>query len=291
MNNIVDWLLEEDTPEIRYRTMTELLGMSKDDLAVKDAFEQLLSSEAVVKTVKSFDIGKSWTDYSCLSALAEFGLTRRDVLIDAYVERLIANTDFKMMCGEALLLRNLVALGYYDEPSVKDEIAEVFKQQKTDGGFGCVSKNKKINDPKLPHKSCMRITATYLMLSAELKKINKEPPQTKALVDYFLNRNILFRHDDLERYVVDEMAGTFYPLDPVKTGLQMIMYSMAMLGAAGAAGCEKAWVLLDSKKDNEGRYILDKALTKPLYKIGRVGKPNKWVTLYALLAHKYNKAD
>lgn len=289
MNNVVSWLLEDDTPEIKYRTMIELLDMPKDDINVKRAYEKLIKSDIVTNIMAKFELDKKWDDYNCFSALAEFGLTKDDVQIDKYVERIITNTGFKMMCGEGLLLRNLVSLGYYDNPMVKEEIPKAFSVQKSDGGFGCISKSKKINDPKLPHKSCIRITASYILLAAELKKINVVLPQNTALVDYFINRNVIYRHDDNTKFVVDEMGGTFYPLDPVKIGLQNLLYGLAVLGAANKPGYIKAKDILESKKDDEGRYILDKALSKPYFKIGKPGKPNKWITLYALLADKYQK--
>lgn len=289
MNDVISWLLEDDTPEIKYRTMVELLDMPKDDICVKTAYDKLMNSDAVANIMMKFELDKKWEDYNAFSALAEFGLTRYDVKIDEYVERIIANTGFKMLCGEGFLLRNLVALGYYDNPMVKEEIPKAFSVQKSDGGFGCISKSKKINDPKLPHKSCIRITASYLLLAAELKKIDVILPQNSQLVDYFIDRNVVYRHDDNTRFVVNEMAGTFYPLDPIKIGLQSSLYALAILGAGDRAGYIKARKILESKRDDEGRYLLDKSLSKPYFKIGKIGRPNKWITLYALLADKHSK--
>jgi hypothetical protein len=289
MNDVISWLLEDDTPEIKYRTMVELLDMPKDDICVKTAYDKLMNSDAVANIMMKFELDKKWEDYNAFSALAEFGLTRYDVKIDEYVERIIANTGFKMLCGEGFLLRNLVALGYYDNPMVKEEIPKAFSVQKSDGGFGCISKSKKINDPKLLHKSCIRITASYLLLAAELKKIDVILPQNSQLVDYFIDRNVVYRHDDNTRFVVNEMAGTFYPLDPIKIGLQSSLYALAILGAGNRAGYIKARKILESKRDDEGRYLLDKSLSKPYFKIGKIGRPNKWITLYALLADKHSK--
>lgn len=289
MNDVISWLLEDDTPEIKYRTMVELLDMPKDDICVKTAYDKLMNSDAVANIMMKFELDKKWEDYNAFSALAEFGLTRYDVKIDEYVERIIANTGFKMLCGEGFLLRNLVALGYYDNPMVKEEIPKAFSVQKSDGGFGCISKSKKINDPKLPHKSCIRITASYLLLAAELKKIDVILPQNSQLVDYFIDRNVVYRHDDSTRFVVNEMAGTFYPLDPIKIGLQSSLYALAILGAGNRAGYIKARKILESKRDDEGRYLLDKSLSKPYFKIGKIRRPNKWITLYALLADKHSK--
>ena len=44
---------------------------------------------------------------------------------------------------------------------------------------------------------------------------------------------------------------------------------------------------LDSRRCDDGKYILDGSLTKPYIKTEKPGKVNKWVTFYALLAEKY----
>ena len=81
------------------------------------------------------------------------------------------------------------------------------------------------------------------------------------------------------------MAGTYYPFDHVKLGLQMIMYGLSVLGVANHPNCDEAWALLDSKKNSNGKYVLDKS--HPYFEVGKVGEPNKWITLYVLLAEKY----
>jgi hypothetical protein len=278
MNQVVNWLLEKENPEVRYRTLIELGGAEDDEKA--SALEDVLSSDTLATVMERFSLGKKWETYAALSALAEFGLTRRDVDIDSYVDKLIEETNFQMMCGEALLLRNLVLLGYKDHPRVAAELPVAMAKQKPDGGYGCMSKTLKIN----PIKGCYRQTNTYVLLAAALKLAGCNPPQVPALLGYYLDREVLFTHDDPQSLVVPDLAGTFYPLDPVKIGLQMILYSLAILGVADDPRCAKAWEALERRRDEDGCYILDKSLSKPLYKIGKPGKPNKWVTLYALLA-------
>ena len=34
MNNIINWILEDETQDVKYRAMTELLCMKRDDSAV-----------------------------------------------------------------------------------------------------------------------------------------------------------------------------------------------------------------------------------------------------------------
>ena len=287
MNDVITWLVEDENPEVKYRTCLELLRMGKDDSEMKQARAALLDSAAVASAMNKFKLDKKWDDFGAFCTLAEFGLTRDDVDIDGYVERIIASTDFNMMCGKALLLRHLVALGYGDHARVKEEIPKAFSAIRGDGSFRCLSKSKKSNDSNLPDMGCYRQTTTHLLLAAELKKTGVTLPQFDSLVEFYLKYDVAFRPDDREKVIIAEMAETFYPFDPVKMGLQQIMYGLSVLGAANHANCERAWALLDSKKDGGGRYILERAPTKPYFKVGKAGGANKWITLYALLAKKY----
>lgn len=158
--------------------------------------------------------------YDALISFAKWGLTREDIDIDNDVFSLIQETGFKMMCGEGLLLRNLVKLGYYSEPMVKEEVDRMFLKLKSDGGFSCISKSKKINDPAKEHKSCVKITLGYLLLMAELKLQNVNMECEDQLVNYFTKRKLFYRTDDMSTIMVPVMAETFYPIDAIQIGVQ-----------------------------------------------------------------------
>ena len=115
-------------------------------------------------------------------------------------------------------------------------------------------------------------------------------PQFDLLKTFYRDHAVAFHQESLEKIIIKEMAGTFYPIDHVHIGLQIIMYGLSVLGEASHPSCNKAWALLDSKKDMEGKYILSESFGEPYFNVGLVGQPNKWVTLYVLLAEKYSSA-
>lgn len=287
MNHVIDWLLEDEAPEVKYRTMTELLGMSKDDPEVKKGYEKLLNSGQLRLVLDKFGHNKKWEDLNALLALAEFGLTRADVPTDQYIQRIIKHMNSSTKCARILLLRNLVALGYYGHPWVQEQIPLAFSAIRQDGTVRCLDKSKKRNDSKLPDMGCYRQTTTYLLLAAELKKAGVILPQFELLTNFYLTHSVAFRPDDPERVIIKDMAGTFYPIDHVHMGLQMILYGLSVLGAANHPDCEKAWALLKSKKDAGGKYILSDSFAGQYFDAGKVNEPNKWVTLYVLLSEKY----
>ena len=146
-NEVLNWLLEDQNPEVKYRTMIELLDMPKDRLEVKKAYDNLLNSDTVRFVMDKFKQNKKWDDVTAFIALAEFGLTRNDISTDDYMERIIKSMDLKYMkCSKILLLRNLVLLGYYEHEWVKKQILLSFSDIQEDGTFRCVDKGKRTND-------------------------------------------------------------------------------------------------------------------------------------------------
>ena len=285
--SILEWLLEEDTPEVRLRTLKEYLKLPDDDEKVIECKRLLLQSKTYERALKKLRSEKPWAKFDAVMAFAEWGLTRNDIGKDTDDEvfALIRSTGFRMLCGEPYLLRNLVKLGYYEEDAVKNEIACVLSGIKEDGGFGCISTNKKINDPRKPHKSCARLTVEYLLLVAELHLLGYRPDCESKLVQYFTKRNIFYRTDDMKTPMVDIMLSTFYPSDPIKVGAQNIIYALRILGCQpDSEAMQAGYKVLDQHRLDNGRYILTGSKSVPAFKAGNVGEENKWVTLYACMA-------
>ncbi len=285
--SILEWLLAEDAPEVRLRTLKEYQKLPEDDESVVACKELLLKSKTYERALKKLKTEKPWAKFDAILAFAEWGLTREDIGndIDVEVFGLIESTGFKLLCGEPLLLRNLVKLGYGQEDVVKDEINLVLSKIKEDGGFGCISTNKKINDPKKPHKSCARLTVEYLLLAAELHLLGYETACESELVHYFTKRNIFYRTDDMKTPMVDVMLGTFYPPDPIKIGAHNIIYALKVLGcAADSEAMQAGYKVLNQHRLENGRYMLTASKSVPAFKVGNVGEENKWITLYAYMA-------
>ena len=287
--SILEWLLEDGTPEVRLRTLKEYEKLPDGDESVEACKKQLLQSKTYERGLKKLRTDKPWAKYDAILAFAEWGLTRDEIGKDADEEifALIESTGFRMLCGEPLLLRNLVKLGYAQEETVKNEIDRVLRLIKEDGGFGCISTNKKINDPRKLHKSCARLTVEYLLLVAELHLQGCRPDCESALVHYFTKRNIFYRTDDMKTPMVDVMLTTFYPPDPIKIGAHNIVYALRVLGCApDSEAMQAGYRVLNRHRLENGRYLLTASKSVQAFKAGNVGEENKWITLYAYLAQE-----
>ena len=266
--SILDWLLEEETPEVRLRTLKEYMKLPDDDKKVVECKRRLLQSKTCERALKKIRKDKPWDKFDAIMAFAEWGLTRKDVGkdIDDEVFGQIQRTGFK-------------------EDIVKNEIACVLSGIKEDGGFGCISTNKKTNDPRKPHKSCARLTVEYLLLVAELHLLEYRMDCENKLVHYFMKRNIFYRTDDMKTPMVDVMLGTFYPSDPIKVGAQNILYALRILGCQpDSEAMQAGYKVLNQYRTENGRYILTASKSVPAFKAGNIGEENKWVTLYAYMA-------
>ena len=286
-HSIREWLLEDETPEVKLRMLKEYEKLPENDERVIECKRRLLQSKVYERGLKKLRTDKPWAKYDAILAFAEWGLTREDIGsdIDDEVFALIESTGFKMLCGEPLLLRNLVKLGYYQEEFVKNEVDGMLRLIKEDGGFGCISTNKKTNDPRKPHKSCARLTVEYLLLVAELHLAGSRMECESALVHYFTKRNIFYRTDDMKTPMVDVMLGTFYPPDPINIGAHQIVYALRALGCEPESEAMQAgYKVLNQHRLENGRYVLTASKSVPAFKAGNVGEENKWVTLYAYMA-------
>ena len=286
---ILEWLLEEENPEVRLRTLKEYEKLPEEDERVIECKKRLPQGKTYERGLKKLRTDKPWAKYDAILAFAEWGLTRADIGgdIDGEVFGLIESTGFKMLCGEPLLLRNLVKLGYGREEIVKNEIDSVLGLIQEDGGFRCISTNKKINDPGKPHKSCARLTVEYLLLAAELHLQGYRPACEEALGHYFTKRNIFYRTDDMRTPMVDVMLGTFYPPDPIKIGAHQILHALRVLGCEPESEAMQAgYKVLNQHRLANGRYLLTGSKSVPAFRTGNVGEENKWVTLYACMAQE-----
>ena len=74
--SILDWLLEENTPEVRLRTLKEYEKLPEDDEKVVECKKALLDSKIYERGLKKLRMDKPWAKYDAIMGFAEWGLTR-----------------------------------------------------------------------------------------------------------------------------------------------------------------------------------------------------------------------
>ncbi len=286
-NKIIEWLLEDNNPAIKYRTQRELLEQPANIAEAKSwIFDKLPENWHETKGL--------WYRYY-VTALAECGLSCVDIR-DEYIEKAFNELDtmFDCNCGDFMLLTALVKLGFHEHKSVKTAIENIKNQSLSDGGYLCLHRLHKL---KYTPKSCYKVNLHALMFLAECHKKGIDTSFGQPLIDYFLNRDIFYKTTDKSILVLESREGwrtidTFYPFEVMRVGLQNVVEAFSALGYGNDERLQPAWNMLTSFKNESGKIVLKGTLTKSYLQKERAGKPSKWVTFYMLLAEKYkNKQE
>jgi hypothetical protein len=303
-NKIINWLTEDDSMAVKYRTLTELLGEPSDKEEVVRAKKRLLSTlpQAVNTDWKSESSGLQLS-YS-LVALAECGITGSDIDVSNVIAKisgppakgttgLIYLAGFDANCNDALILRALVTLGCGTNEKVVSWLNRFADFQLPDGGVLCAHWRRRF--AHVP-KSCIKNNMQILLLLAECQKQGIQLAYSDQLVGYFLKRRVFYRNDNSKQLVLQYRSGkrmidNFFPAEPMRVGLPQLLYALSVLGAGNEPELKSAWELLDSKKNMDGKYILEGTMSKSYLPREHIGKASKWVTLYALLAKKYKSGS
>jgi hypothetical protein len=285
-SQVLEWLLEENNPGVRVRALTGLCGLPDDGAQVTAARKLVIQTFETARDLSWMESKGLKLIYG-LTALVEMGLRRTDVPVDPLVDRMLAQ-PCDAACGDMILLRAVVMLGYGNDSRVENRLAQIMEVQLPDGGWLCIHRLRKMS--RVP-KSCIKVNMHALLLAGEMKKRGLPFAGSQALLQYFLKRRLFYRMDDPTRLVLDcrpgwRMTNAFFPIEVMRVGLPVLLDAIAALGAGQAPEFQEAWSLLEGKRDAQGRIILEGTLSKSYLPKERIGRPSKWATLYACLAWK-----
>jgi len=130
-------------------------------------------------------------------------------------------------------------------------------------------------------KSCVRGTTKALMAYACFPDLWHET-SCRNLVDYFLNRGMIYRSDSPGTLIRDEMVLLNFPF-LISVSMLELLYAMSKMGYGKHPAMDDLWQRLEERRDGEGLYPVD-GYPACLFTPGPKKKPNKWVTLYAYLS-------
>jgi len=283
-NNVVEWLLENSNPAIEYRTRTELLNEKADNKNVINWLKKTLPIDW--KSTKGL-----WLIYyynsiaECGLNGNEFGIKRTEII------ELFKDNNFEYGCGDFMLLRALIMLGFEKEIKNIGIIETLDNNKLLDGGFLCLHRLKKF---KTCPKSCVKSNNLALMFLSECKKRDIKISIKNDLLQYYWKHKIFYKSNDQSTLMLNAREGwrtidTFYPFEVMRVGLQNIVEAFCVLGYGKDKKLKEAWNILENKKDKDGKYILEGTLSKSYLPKEKIGKPSKWVTFYTLMAKKNKK--
>jgi len=309
--NVTEWLIEEENPSIRYRSLRELQELPESDPELQSTRKQITSYQPVKNMLEAMHPEGYWeqinprskksygkdveymrdTTHFILAYLAELGMTREDPKIEKaanrYLSLLQPDGDFyrHFSCLYGLNIRTFMLLGFKDDSRLKKTINLMKKSIRYDNGYLCDTHEGKRK--RRPVKSCVRGSAKVLYSLGELPELWEES-FSKKIVEYFLNRNILYKTTNPKIYVRNDAGLTMFPFY-WGFGLIDVLLPLAKMGYGHDPRMESAWNVLARHKTEEGKYILDGNWKSKYWKIEKRGLVSKWITFYAYLCLKYKE--
>jgi len=311
---VLSWLLEPSNPSVRYRTLVELLNYSPNDSEIQLTYNKILNWKPVLKIKNAMHPDGYWsvkvekgkivgqdteyrtfnTTHWVLGYLAEYGLTRKEEFIslasNRYLDLQKKDGDFwrHLSCLYGLNLHTFSKLGFGLDPRIQKTIDLVVSSIRHDNGYLCdIHKGKKRKGREL--KSCFRGTLKVLFGLAEFPSTWNHP-SVKMLVDYFLNRELIFKRGKPNELVVKNAGVLVFPYT-YREGLLENLYALLTMGYGSHPKFIRAWELFESKKLLDGRFPLGWNPMNKYLKPGNKGEANKWITFYSYLLYKLKNSE
>lgn len=300
---VLDWLLEDDQPAVRYRALLDLVGRSRTDGDVKEARMEIPRRGWAKKILdlelpdghwepneQSLYLPKYTATNWRMIVLSDLGLTQEDPALkpglDLYVREWLAGGKALQGENEVCVLGNfaraLTRFGLGDDGRVKEIFDWLIEDQLEDGGWHCD------HPASRGTLDCWEALAAYLALPRE-QWSRRMKRSAEAGAEFYLERR-LFRQG--RRY--EPWFRFHYPVHyyyDVLVGLDMV----TGLGHAGDKRLLPALRVLTEKRRPDGSWNLDavhrdlgpgagyRPKTKSIkFALEEPGAPSKWVTLTAM---------
>ncbi len=310
--DVIHWLLEEDNPSVRYRTLKEILDYKDDSPEIIQAKTALLQSHPVRTLLEGMhpdgywlqenprthrvvgegvEYGSFGTTHFCLAYLSELGVDRTNSQVQKAAQRYLdlqkSDGDWikHYSCLLGYNIRTFVRLGFRDDEHVQRAMDLLNQTIRKDGGFLCDIHEKRNRTGSV--KSCYRGSVKVLLAFSEFPD-SWDQPRCKQLVDYFLGRGGIFQSKHPGIPVNRDVQIQSFPIT-WRANLYEVLYALSRMGYGSDERLQAAWKILEGQADSSGRYRLDWTPTQSPWLAGKRGEENKWITFYAEAATKIKR--
>jgi len=310
-DKVINWLLGEDNPCVRYQTFTQLLGMSQRDSEVAATRDRIQEWGPVRKILNKqnrkggWDRGSSWYHPKYKSSIWQL-LTLSQMGIDPALPQIERMCEYAFRfqrpsggfvgdldpekgawahlagCLNGNVIASLCRLGYSKDRRVRRAAVHLMSFQEGDGGWGCRSFGYHRTD----RHSCFMGSICALEGLVELSKGARVSGLEEAIAsgcEFFLSHR-LFRSDHHEWKVINR--EWMEPRAPWLVGYN-ILRALSSLTDAGVVRDERmdeATEILRSKRNTNGRWTRNGSWPSNTYSsFGHHGEEDKWITLRAMI--------
>jgi len=326
-SKIIDWLLEEENPSVRYFTFRDLLGRPERRVEVQKAKRAIMTSGVVPKILDRQNADGSWAEKDMfyrskykgtvwqLIILANLGADGADPRVRKACKSIFERSqaresggfsyDFGVKAGGGShagvvpcltgnMVWSLIRLGYLGDPRLQRAIDHIAEYQRFDDG----GREALTGWPYDRFKMCYGRHSCHMGAGKALKAL-AEIPETERTrevrrtiergVEYFLRHHIYKKSHDLNKISKPGWLKFGFPLMYQDDVLEMLEI-LAKLKVKDRR-LDEAVELVERKRTDDGRWILESTFNgRFIADIERKGKPSKWITLKAMQVLKYYRS-
>ncbi|HNT29924.1 MAG TPA: nitrogen fixation protein NifH [bacterium] len=316
---ILDWLLDEENPSVRYVTLTDLLGKSVKNVDVKKAKQAIMTTGTVPKILsKQLENGAWEDDYQFyrnkykgtvwqLIILANLGADSQDERIKQAAEFILKHAQhqdsggfsvdyaktlnggssaYVIPCLTGNMVWSLIKLGFLSDKRVQRAIDWLAHYSRFDDGKDTKLTGwpyDKINMCFSRH-SCFMGSMKTLKALAEIPE-KKRTTQISSMidtgVDFVLRHHVYRKSHNLSQTAKPGWTRFGFPRMYQDDVLE-ILEILLKLGVHDER-MQEAIDLVKRKQQPDGTWLLDDTFNGRFQtNIEQKGKPSKWITLKAL---------
>ncbi|PKP70781.1 MAG: nitrogen fixation protein NifH [Alphaproteobacteria bacterium HGW-Alphaproteobacteria-4] len=316
---VLDWLLEDENPSVRYFTLKRLLGRDEADPALQTARRAIMASPAVRAIMDQqhpdgywlkpgqFYTGKYRSTVWQLLILAELGADPADARIRAACAFILTQAQHResggfsekggrnggqasvvLPCLTGNMAWVLLRFGLAAEPRVQAAVDWITTYQRFDDGIAVAPQGWPYDrlEPCWGRHSC------HMGVVKAMKALAEIPPQARTAAvaetlaraaEFMLIHHIHKRSHDLARKSKPGWLRFGFPL-MYQTDVLEILNLLLDLGYRDPR-MDAALAVVAEKRGADGRWRLENSYNdKFTAPIEQLGAPSKWITLNALRA-------
>lgn len=315
---VLEWLLEEKDPSVRFMTLTTWLGLALDAEEVVKARGAVMASGPVRELLAQQNEDGSWGEANrfyrdkyhgavwSLLLLAELGADPKDPGVRRACEFVLAvsqeleeggfSYDRSAKTGHGLysgvvpcltgnMVYALIKLGYLEDPRVQHAIDWICRYQRTDDAEGAPPKGKPYERYDMcwgSHSCHMGVAKTFKALAAipEHRRNESVQRQLAAMQEYFLKHHLYKKSHDLTQIARPGWLRPGFPL-MYQTDMFELLGLFADLHVYDPRLSDGIQILKE-KQMADGLWKLENSFNgKMRVTVEKKGKPSKWLTLRA----------
>lgn len=319
-DQVIEWLLEDENPSVRYFTLVSLLHKSPKNTEVRKARQTIMNTGVVPAILQQQNEGvwgapgrfyrdkykgTSWN----ILILAEMGADPGDQRIGNACEFILQHSqdpesggfsyDTSAKTGTGLpsgvvpcltgnMVYSLIKLGYLDDGRVQKAIDWIIKYQRADDAVDEGPAGKVYER----YEMCWGRHSCHMGVAKSLKALAAVPPEKRTpainakideLLEYFLKHHLYKKSHNLEQIARPGWLRLGFPL-MYQTDILELLGICADL-AKNDPRLLDALAIVKSKRGADGKWKLENTFNgKTLVSIEKKGQPSKWITLKALKA-------